>query len=170
MFCLSVSKKNLAPGRGPIPVTSREQAFVQRAPQVRWAQHQLQKVKPSKTAVSSGSGKTRRIWKPQEMKSVRHKGTNFYFTVLLFLMTCSGLKSAWLHSLGSVFYGGFKILWDNQVSMQENNRCCPQSSRAQSDPSLFQHSPHFFHLKRSQWYKFPSKTTSIKVWKWRRVV
>lgn len=34
MPCLFVSKRNLAPGPGPIPVPRREEAFVQRAPQV----------------------------------------------------------------------------------------------------------------------------------------
>lgn len=53
MPCLFVSERNLAPGTGSILVPSREQAFVQRAPQVCWALHQKQ----SKNAPPLGSGK-----------------------------------------------------------------------------------------------------------------
>lgn len=58
------------------------------------------------------------------MKIVRHKGNIFYLTALLFLMTSSGVKSAWHHSLGSVLFGGFKYII-NQDPTQEKTGAAP---------------------------------------------
>lgn len=107
--------------------------------------------------------KTRETWKQQEMENARHKGSLFYPTVLLLPMTCSDLKSVWLHSLGSTSYGGLNTYYEI-FPMQEEldiEQALPEilqtSVRSTWQPTC----PHFLHLKRCWQGYSPTNTISI---------